>query len=245
MNKAKALFSGAMVLVIAGASAACWYLNEQGLIGKDSVTQPDSYVEQEDNNYGGGEKQEKPDNDKSEEKETATVADTEGQEISTDEINDFLSVFTKVYFSEKNEYTPASRSTYELIRFAYSHIKRTDSSLIETRREDDEVGYYNRVSAEEINKVLGEYLDVTVPPESVYTENDYAFFRYSDGYFMTPAADGLPFVNVAVCDSIEKSDDTYRVTFAVMGDYDVYARGEAELKETDGRLVLVYYKVGN
>ncbi len=242
MNKAKAIFSGAMVLVIAGASAACWYLNEQGIIGKDSVTQPDAYVEQEDNNYGGGEKQEKPDNDKSEEKETTTAADN-GHEISADEINNFLSVFTKVYFSEKNEYTPASRSTYELIRFAYSHIKRTDPSLIETRREDDAIGYYNCVPAEELNNILSEYLDVTVPAESVYTENEYGFFKYADGYFLTPAADGLPFVNVAVCDSIEKSGDTYTVTFAVMGDYDVYARGEAELKETDGRLVLVYYNL--
>ena len=240
MNKAKAIFSGAMVLVIAGTSGACWYLNEKGLIGKDSVTQPDSYIEAEDeykdsvqnNNY----------NDNNDEKNETTTVNAD-EKISEDEINDFLSVFTRGYFSEKDEYTPGSRSTYELIRFAYSHIKRTDSSLIETRREDDSIGYYNCVPAEEINAVLSEYLDVTVPPESVYTENDYAFFRYSDGYFMTPAADGLPFVNTADCDSIEQSGDSISVTFTVSSGDGVYAHGEAEIKMADDRLILVYYSL--
>lgn len=240
MNKAKAIFSGAMVLVIAGASGACWYLNEKGLIGKDSVTQPDSYIEAEDE-YNDGVQYDSYDDNKDEKNETTTV--NADDKISEEEINDFLSVFTKVYFSEKDEYTPGSRSTYELIRFAYSHIKRTDSSLVETRREDDSIGYYNCVSAEEINDVLSEYLDVTVPPESVYTENDYAFFRYSDGYFMTPAADGLPFVNAAVCDRIEQSEDIIRVAFTVNSGEDAYAVGNAEIKMTDKGLILVYYNL--
>ena len=242
MNKAKAIFSGAMVLVIAGASGACWYLNEKGLIGKDSVTQPDSYVEYEDT-ADDDVKHDVQDDDKEEIKETTTTSGSEEKKLSEDEINDFLSVFTKVYFSEKDEYTPGSRSTYELIRFAYSHIKRTDSSLVETRKEDDSIGYYNCVSAKEINNVLSEYLDVTVPAESVYTENDFAFFKYADGYFMTPAADGLPFVNTAVCDSVEQTGDTVMVAFTVRSGDDVYARGEAEIKLTDDRPVLVFYDV--
>ena len=242
MNKAKAIFSGAMILAVAGASAACWYLNDNGLLGKDSVTNPDTVIEYEDN-YNYEEKNDYQIDDKENERETTAVAEEDNAEIGTDEINDFLSVFTKVYFSENTEYTPGSRSTYELIRFAYSHIKRTASSVIETRRQDDEIGYYNCVSAEEINKVLNEYLDVSVPPESVYTENEYGFFRYADGYFLTPAADGLPFINTAVCDSIEKSGNTYNVTFSAMGEYDVYGKGNAILEQRDSRLILVYYSL--
>lgn len=243
MNKAKALFSGAMVFVIAGASGAMWYLNENGVIGKDNVTQPDAYIEYEDAYDSNEENDFGYDNNREEVKETTTVAAEDEKQLTDEEINDFLSVFTMVYFSEKDSYTPQGRSTYELIRFAYSHIKRTDSSLIETRQEDDSIGYYNRVSAKEINKVLNEYLNVSVSAESVYTENDFAFFRYEDGYFLTPAADGLPFVNRAVCDSAEYNDGTVSVEFSVYSGDDVYARGEAEISMTEGRPVLIFYDV--
>ena len=241
MNKAKAIFSGMMVLLIAGASGAMWYLNEKGIIGNDSAAQPDSYVEQEVNDP----QYVKPDNGNNKndgEKETTTLPGTDNESDKA-EINEFLTVFAKLYFSESSEYTPGSRSTYELIRFAYSHIKRTDSSLIETRKEDDSIGYYNCVSAEKVNEVLREYLDVTVPAESVYTANDYAFFKYSGGYFMAPAADGLPFVNEAVCDTVEWDGDLATVRFAILSDGEVYADGEAQVKKTDDGLVLVYYNI--
>ena len=60
---------------------------------------------------------------------------------------------------------------------------------------------------------------------------------------MTPAADGLPFVNTADCDSIEQSGDSISVTFTVSSGDGVYAHGEAEIKMADDRLILVYYSL--
>lgn len=246
MNKAKAVFSGVMVLAVAGASAACWYLNDKGLIGKSEETTTQAYVEY-DNNEKDNNIQNNIINDEKDEavnEEISTTAENkEDIEISNDAVNDFLSVFSKVYFSEKDIYTSDKINTYELIRFAYSHLKRTDDEAVEIRQVNDNIGYYSCVSSDEVNEVLEKYLGVSVPEESVYTENDYAFFKYSDGYFMTPAADGLPFINTCVSDSIDVDENMIKVRFTVYSGEDKYANGEAEIKITDDGMNLVYYRL--
>lgn len=245
MNKAKAVFSGAMILVIAGASGVCWYLNDKGIIGKESVSQPEAYVEYEDNNYNeNANYYGNSSNNSGEKAETTTTAENKPIDtVSENDINEFLTVFAKVYFSENTAYNPESRSTYELIRFAYSHIKRTEPSLIKTIQSADEISYYSGVPADEVNAVLEKYLGVTVPHESVYTENDYSFFKYSDELFLAPAADGLPFVNTAVCDKITETENTVNAQFSVFSNGEVYATGEAKIEKTDTGLILVYYNI--
>lgn len=244
MNKAKAIFSGAMIIAVAGASAACWYLNDKGYLGANEATEPDAYVEYEDKDSYQQDSvwdNDSPDTGKNE--KTTVGEGNEASAVSETEINEFLSVFTKVYFSENTVYTPESRSTYELIRFAYSHIKRTEPSAVETRQSNDEIGYYSGVPADEVNAVLEKYLGVTVPAESVYTENDYSFFKYSDGFFLAPAADGLPFVNTAVCDEITETESSVNAQFTVFSGEAVYAKGEAEMKKSDNGLILVRYNI--
>lgn len=245
MNKAKAIFSGAMILAVAGASATCWYLNDKGVIGGEAETSTtQAYVEYDDNDdYNNQDNNYNDDNEEAVKEETTTAEKTEKIDISEDAVNDFLSVFSKVYFSEKEKYTPDSRNTYELIRFAYSHLKRTDDEAVEIRQLDDSIGYYSCVSFDDVNDVLEKYLGVTVPAESVFTENDYAFFKYSDGYFMTPAADGLPFINTCVADSIDIDDDIIKVRFGIYSDEDRYASGEAEINITDDGMNLLYYSI--
>lgn len=246
MNKAKAAFSGLMILAVAGASATCWYLNDKGYMGEPETTTTQAYVEYDNDNnnqYNGNDDSDADNNEGGDEEKSTTGAKTEEIDISSDAVNDFLSVFSKVYFSEKEKYTSQSKNTYEMIRFAYSHLKRTDDSAVEIRQVDDSIGYYSCVSADDVNKVLEKYLGVTVPAESVFTENDYAFFKYSDGYYMTPAADGLPFLNKCVSDSIDVEEDIIKVRFTVYSGDDIYATGEAEIKITDDGMNLVFYKV--
>ncbi len=243
MNKAKAVFSGVMILAVAGASATFWYLNDKGIIGEPETPTTQAYVEYDDNENNNQNNYYNDDNEEDVKEETTTAGKTENIDISTDAVNDFLSVFSKVYFSEKEKYTPDSRNTYEMIRFAYSHLKRTDEDAVEIRQIDDSIGYYSCVSADKVNEVLRKYLGVTVSAESVFTENDYAFFKYSDGYFMTPAADGLPFINIVVADSIDVVNDVIKVRFGVYSADDKYATGEAEIKITDDGMNLVYYSV--
>ena len=246
MNKAKAIFSGAMVLAVAGASATCWYLNDQGIIGNPQETTTAAYVEYENDNKNDNYNNsfdEKNDQEQNEVPEITTVSVDNNVDVSEDAVNDFLTVFSKVYFSENKKYTPDSRSTYEMIRFAYSHIKRIDDSAVIIRQIDDDIGYYSCVSFDKVNEVLEKYLGVTVPAESVYTENDYAFFKYTDGEFQSPAADGLPFINYSVADSIDVDEDIINVTFTVYSEDICYAKGEAEIKITDNGLNLIYYRL--
>lgn len=246
MNKAKAVFSGVMILAVAGASATCWYLNDKGIIGGESETPTtQAYVEYDDNDDYNNQNNNYYYNDDNEavKEETTSGGKTENIDISEDAVNDFLSVFSKVYFSEKEKYTSDSRNTYEMIRFAYSHLKRTDDEAVEIRQLDDSIRYYSCVSFDDVNEVLEKYLGVTVSAESVFTENDYAFFKYSDGYFMAPAADGLPFINTCVADSIDVDNDIIKVRFGIYSDDDKYATGEAEIKITDDGMNLVYYYV--
>ncbi len=244
MNKAKAIFSGIMIIAVAGASAACWYLNDKGIIGGEAETTTEqSYVEYDDKENYDNQDENYNDSNAEDVKEETTTVKTENIDVSADAVNDFLSVFSKVYFSEKEKYTSDSNNTYEIIRFAYSHLKRTDDEAVKIRQLDDSIGYYSCVSFDDVNEVLEKYLGVTVSPESVFTENDYAFFKYSDGYFMTPAADGLPFINVAVADSIDVENNVIKVRFGVYSDDEKYASGEAEIRITDDGMNLVYYRL--
>lgn len=270
MKKAKALFAGAMIVLVAGTSAVFWYLNDQGIIGGRTETSSDegivSGAYDDENPYYYNEKGEyepepggeDAEPDKTQNSETTTTApeqNGEADDVSYESVNRFLSDFALVYFAESAPYAADSRSNYELIRFAYSLTRQTDPDAIITKQESDSIGYYYGVSYDTVNEVLKNYLDVTVGKESVYTESDYAFFRYEDGYFYTPAADGVGFCNRIVADSVAENGDTLTVAFTVYSDgvsYNMtaaqahesgekYASGSAKIrKNADGYTLLAY-----
>ena len=266
MKKAKALFAGAMIVLIAGTSAVFWYLNDRGVIGEKKDAVSDEFVVSgayDDPYYNEkGENAPEPDGEDGEQGETqnggtgttaAQNADADG--VASESVNRFLSNFSLVYFAETEPYTAGSRSNYELIRFAYAHTRRLNPGAVVTKQTSDAIGYYYGVPYDAVNDVLKNYLDVTVGEESVYTESDYAFFRYEDGYFYTPAADGVGFCNRVVADSVAENGDTLTVAFTVYSDgvsYDMtasqahasgekYASGSAKIKKSaDGYILLAY-----
>lgn len=242
MKKAKAIFAAGMIIVVAGASAALWYLNDKGIIGNESTT---VYTE-ETENYAddvAGKNDNQQDNDNNETEQQTQLSD-EKTDIAESEINDFLTTFAKVYFAEKGTaFDINKRNDYELILFAFSHIRCTDKSLITLEQRDDDIMYYNRISAEKVNEVLKKYFDTSVASESVYTENSYAFFSYSDGYFYTPAADGIAYKNNAVSNSVEYENDQITVNFTVYSGDEFYSDGEAKIQIENGEMKLVFYAV--
>lgn len=257
MNKAKAIFAAGIIVVVASASVAMWHLNERGLIGNNGTT---TYVDEHENenvekdNAQKNENQQKNDDtQKNEYRQDNDNTETEPEtdknvdnitDVQESEINDFLTVFSKVYFAEHGKAFDIKKcSDYDFILFAFSHIRRTDKSLITIEQRDDSIMYYNGVPFEKVNEVLEKYFDVSVGAESVYTENSYAFFSYSDGYFYTPATDGLSYKNTAVVNSVENEDDYIIAKFSVFSGEKHYADAEAKIQMKNGEMKLTYYAI--
>ena len=242
MNKAKAIFAAGMIIVVAGASAAMWYLNDKGIIGNENTT---VYVEENESQDEDVRENDVQKDDNEKESTPQTHVNTEDKsEFPEEEINEFLSTFAKVYFAEHlTAFDIDKCSDYDLILFAFTHIRCTEKSQITLVQRDDSIKYYNGISADKVNEVLNKYFGVSVAEDSVYTENSYAFFSYSDGYFYTPAADGLPYKNNAVVDSVEYSDDMIIAEFTVYSDGEFYADAEAKLRIENGELKMIYYSV--
>lgn len=283
MKKAKAIFAAVVILVVAGASAGAWYLNENGYIGGKDETPSDetsAYIESVGDDIGYNNDDDHNSNDAPDvdtDKETTTSSDEETtvpesekttasgkeqQSYDRTNINEFLSVFSRVYFAENTPYSYGNYSNYDVLRFAYSHIFRTDRDSIVTKKTADNIGYYFGVSFDDVNEVLKDYLGITVSRESVYTENTYAFFKYEDGYFYTPAAEGIGYTNLAIADSVKEKDgnsDVISVSFTVYSDSvrtdmspeeaagngEKYASGTAELKKSGNSYILRSYKIKN
>ncbi len=236
MKKTKSIFAAVMIVVVAGVSGVCWLLNEKGVFGgKNEPVSDEVYVQQGFDNDS---------DDKKDSDEHETVAENEETvQISKNEINEFLTVFAEAYFCEDKAYTPETRSAYDMLRFAYAHICITNPEKVENREPEGDNISYNCVPSEDVNKILKKYLDITVPDESVFTEQTYAFFKYDDGYFMAPAAGGLPYKNVAEADEVVRNGNNISVRFKVFTGTQLYATGEAGIEVADNGLVLTYYSV--
>ena len=245
MKKAKALFAIGIMVIVTGTSVALWQLNDKELVEEKETTTV--YAEE----IKTTEKAEVTEN-KNQTEETKTETTVAETEVSTEEkpgfneteLNEFLTTFSRVYFSEKGKAFNISKyNTYDLILFAFSHIRCTDSSQITLEQRDDSIKYYNGVSAEKVNETLDRYFGVTVSEESVYTENSYAFFSYSDGYFYTPATDGLAYINNTVVRSAEQDGNYIIAQFDIYSDGEYYAEGEAKIKQDKDGMKLVFYSV--
>lgn len=244
MKKAKALFAAGVIVIVAGLSAAMWYLNDSGVLHNDNTTE--AYVDENQNDDNGKIEDNNSSEDENAEEETEvqqTTADTE-KDVSEAEINEFLSAFANVYFAEQGSgFDIRKCSDYDLIQFAYLHIRNTDRESVILEQRDDSIVYYYGVPSDSVENVVEKYFGVQIPEESVYTENDYAFFSYSNGYFYTPAADGLAYENTAVADSVEYSNDYAIVHFSVYSGDEEYAEGEAKIQLSNNNMNLISYHI--
>ena len=246
MKKAKALFAAGVIVVVAGLSAAMWYLNDSGILHNGNTTE--TYIDEHNNNDGGNIEDNNSFEDNNDEEQTEvqqTTAETV-KEVDETEINEFLSAFANVYFAEQGSGFDIQKcSDYELIQFAYLHIRNTDSESVILEQRDDSIMYYYGVPSDSVKDVVEKYFGVQIPEESVYTENDYAFFSYSNGYFYTPAADGLAYENTAVVDSVEYRNNHVIVRFSVYTGDEKYADGEAKIQLSNNNMNLVSYHIYN
>lgn len=266
MNKAKAIFTAVIISVVAAASAICLHLG----------TANDSIFEDDDDKNTlstiatttGVSDDNAEDNDDAEDITADNTADNaddsnngdsvSGTAVTSKAVNEFLTVFSKVYFSENSAYSADKADTYELVRFAYSYAMMNGGSLVSTEYIDDDIGYYNKISANEVNKILGNFLDKSVKKESIYTEKTYSFFKYSDGYFYTPAADGISYDNIAIVDSLSQNGKLVSVEFSIYSSgvttdmtsqqarrasNDRYASGTAQVYVENGEYTLKSYKI--
>lgn len=244
MKKAKALFAIGIIVIVTGTSVALWQLNDNGLIGNEPTT---VYSEETKTTEKVQETENKNNEEENKTENNTTEIESGTQvksEINETELSDFLTTFSRVYFAEKGKAFNVNKyNAYDMILFAFSHIRCTDSSQITLEQRDDSIKYYNGVSAAKVNEILSRYFGVTVSEESVYTENSYAFFSYSDGYFYTPATDGLAYINNTVVRSAEYDGDYIIAQFDIYSDGDYYAEGEAKIRQDKDGMKLVFYSV--
>lgn len=254
MNKAKAVFAAVIITAVAGTSALLLHFNENGTLDfnddKSVLTTVVTTNGNSSNNNHGAAKE-----NITEEKNENTAPDVT---ISTTDVNEFLTVFSKVYFSENSEYIMEKPDNYELIRFAYSYAMMNNRTVINTEYIDDEIGYYNKINANYVNDILKKYFKASVRPESVFTEKTYAFFKYENGHFYTPAADGISYINVSIVDNMSQNDNLVTVDFSVYSSGvttdmtsqqarrasgDRYATGTARFYVENDNFILKYYKI--
>ncbi len=247
MKKTKALFAAMIIVVVAAASAGLWYLNENGKLTGEDESQVQTTVGSQDNYENGGNNQNNVNNGGKNETETTTngtAEETTVAKVDNSDVEKFLSTFSNVYFAENSgTFDINSRSEYDLIMFAYLHIKNTDRSLLGQEKKNDSIVHYTTIAYDDINSVVQKYFGVSVAKNSVFTENDYDFFRYENGYFYTPAADGVGYTNTCKADYISTSGDEITVEFTVYSDSAKYASGEAKIRITDDGMNLLYYSI--
>ena len=251
MNKAKAMFAAGVIVVVAAASGALWYLNENGNLGNgaDEVENTSAYVQEEDD-YQPDNRYDDYDDEQDEDSaddETTTLPSDEtpdADETTVGDVNDFLSVFSKLYFAEQSgAFDKNNYREYEVLQFAYLHIKTNDRDLVVNGTMNDSIGSYMGVAIEDVNAVTEKYFGITMEAKNVYTENDYDFFIYKDGYFYTPAADGVGFTNTCVVDSFDIYGAVWTVQFTIYDGSAKYATGEARVRETETGMKVEYYRV--
>ena len=270
MNKAKAFFTLGIITIVAGASAVCLYLNDKGMLSfsedvsviETTAVVQDSYYEEAHEDEAGlpeednaaEEKDENPenvDNDKKEE-------DAAPEKLDVASVNEFLSIFSGLYFSEKYDFSQDKFNDYELLKFAYLYAEKYEKSKgIVMGYSDAEKGMHNGIKASEAKRIINDFFGVDIALESAYTENSYQYFMYRDGYFYTPAADGISHMNVTVADTMMQSGDRIAVTFTIYSDGvtsdmtaaqakkkgTMYASGNAELLDTGNGFILTAYSV--
>lgn len=269
MKKAKAAMAGIVIAAVLGASAVLWLLNDKGYIGaSEDPTGNNSVYEDEAQNKDNGIDADEPANEDGADSPDNTQTGNEEQEnqgesndgAATDPkaVNDFLSIFSKYYFAEASgNYKENSYSDYDVLRFAYLYVRDVYSNSVVTKDTDNQAGQYLGVPYEKAAEFIEETLGFTPEKKSAYTESQYAFIEYDDGYYYAPAADGLSYVNIAVADSITDENGYVNVEFTVYSggastdmtgaeakeQGELYASGTAKLKKDAEGYLLAEYRI--
>lgn len=270
MKKAKALFAAGIIVIVAGASALCLYLNDNGKLSfcnENAVTEENAVAP--DAEYDYVLEDDEPEKNVAEENvtnQTTTEVSADDKEetpedaekVDTVAINEFLSTFSRLYFCNNDKHSEKNPDKYEMLKFAYLYAEVFENGAgIRTEIFDDDIGIYNGIGEEDVKRITEKFFGMSLKSESVHTENDYQFFMYSDGYFYTPAADGVGYVNLSVADFAVKNGDTITVSFTVYSDGvscdmtseqakkkgTVYASGKAEIQVKDDNYRLISYSV--
>lgn len=269
MNKAKASMAGIVIVAVLGASAVLWLLNDRGYIGSSEETTENAvFYEDDGQNYNNSIDTDDMDSENGENSQDNTVEEQDNEENPEDnqgesqedikEINDFLSIFSKYFFAETSgSYNENSYSDYDVLRFAYSYVRDVYGDSVVTKETDNQAGQYLGVPYEKAAEFIEETLGITPERKSAYTESQYAFIEYEDGYYYAPAADGLSYVNTAIADTVSTENGYITVEFTVYSDGvstnmtgeeaekqgEFYASGSAKLKKDAGGYLLVEYSV--
>ncbi len=255
MNKAKAMFAAGVIVVVAAASGALWYLNENGKLGNDAdeIENASAYVQEEDDyqpdkedkDYDDNDNQQNDGSDNEEKTTSASGVETPDYDVNKkDDVDEMLSACAKFYFAEdKGVFDKSNYSDYDLMRFAFMFVKTNSRDVVAEMNRDDSVGCYMGVPYGSVNSVIEELFGITIERESIYTENDYEFFMYEDGYFYTPAADGVGFTNTCEIDSFDINGDMWTVQFTIYDGSTKYATGEARVRDTETGMKVEYYRV--
>lgn len=252
MNKAKAVFAAGVIVVVAAASGALWYLNENGKLGNDAdeIENTSAYVQEEDD-YQPDDRYDDYDDeqgeDSADDETTTSASDKETPDYDVnkkDDVDEMLSSCAKFYFAQdKGVFDKNNYDEYDLMRFAFMYVKTNSRDVVVEMNRNDSVGCYMGVPYGSVNIVVEELFGITMERESIYTENDYEFFLYEDGYFYTPAADGVGFTNTCVIDSFDINGDMWTVQFTIYDGNAKYATGEAKVRDTETGMKVEYYRV--
>lgn len=273
IKKFRAAAAGIAVALVAGASATLWFLNDNGVIGREDGSAenvaasdyndylgaqdgyPDENAERDNAAFDGEDKENDNKTDETTtENSNESPRENDGERENYTDINEFLSVFCGAYFSENQPYSRGNINTYELIRFAYAHFRAQGGEIV-TKQDADSGMWYGGIAYDDVNGILDKYLGVSVSRESVYTQSDNMFFKYEDGYFYTPAADGVGYSNIAVASSVKDANGKKIVEFTVYSSGadvsmtsdeaaekgEVYASGAAVISKGAGGYVLDEY----
>ena len=172
------------------------------------------------------------------------------------DMNDFLTDFAAVYFSEDESFSDENYDDYELIRFAFCDLKRKNPEKIL-------YGNVNGVkmagiSEDNLHSIITSHFSIEPEfGEKVSDKSGQASFILKNGAYYMPVADGISYDNKAIVTAEANADGLVEVEFIIYSGLDSasltpeqaeklgkkYGTGSAEVAETTKGMRLISYYV--
>lgn len=123
-------------------------------------------------------------------------------------LNRFMSFFSE---TEMDSFVPEDTHGYTLLNFVHFHLKINDYKQLELRGDD------YTMTKKKTDECLERFFGITMEAGDYYSPYfDYGSFKYSDGVYATPAADGASFNRFSIVTRLSRYEDgTLRVGFTV------------------------------
>ncbi|WP_455539267.1 hypothetical protein [Terrisporobacter sp.] len=118
------------------------------------------------------------------------------------ELNVFLSNFSEVNF---RNFSNKSIHREQLIEFAILHLMANDYQNSVKSAHDSNGGYYEYITDDSVQGSINKYFHFTVKNQSTY------YYKYENGVYILPNADGEMFPNFTQVKEIYKEGDSLRV----------------------------------